>query len=102
MSYSGVSYVSHLSVCFTDGHFPDAVFAVSLMFIDPSAAILYSPSLFGMVAIIWPLEFLIVHMPLMKIMENPALLSLQVDMRVNVISGACVTYQFSLFLCSLI
>ena len=32
--------------------FPDAVFAVSLVFIDLSVAILYSPSLFGMVAMV--------------------------------------------------
>ena len=42
------------------------------------------------VAIVVPFEFLIVHIPLLNVTENPALLSLLIEMRVKAISGVCM------------
>ena len=41
-----------------------------------------------------------VHMPLTKVTENPALLSLLMDMRVNAISGACMAFLNIVFVLS--
>ena len=37
-----------------------------------------------------PFGFLIVHIPLLNVTENPALSSLLIEMRVKAISGACM------------
>ena len=42
------------------------------------------------VGIVFSLGFLMVHMPFLNITENPALLSLLMDSRVNAMSGACI------------
>ena len=72
--------------------FPEAMLAVWVQFDCFVATILYSPLLLGMVAISFPEQFLIIHMPVLNMMENLALSSLLMEMRVNAISGACMAF----------
>jgi hypothetical protein len=70
--------------------FPDMMFAKLGLLNCFAAAILYSPLLLGMVAMVLAVRSQMVHMPLLKVMENPALSSLLMDMRVKAISGVTI------------
>ena len=68
--------------------FDIAVFAVLVFDVRFVATTLYRLSLLGMVAMVLLFGFLMVHIPLLNVTENPALSSLLMDMRVNAILGA--------------
>jgi hypothetical protein len=72
--------------------FIDAVFAVSIFF-DWLATNLYSPSLHGMVAIVWPFRSQIAHIPLLNKTEYPALSNLLIEIKVNAIPGVCYDFD---------
>ena len=77
--------------------FPETMFAVSALFKELVATIFYRPSVCRIVATVWLLGFLMVHIPLQKVTENPALSSLLMDIKVNAISGVWIAFLNSIF-----
>ena len=76
--------------------FPEAVFAISALPEGFDAMILYSPLLWGMVAMVQLVGVLIVHISLEKVVKYPALLSLLMDINVKAISGECIIFEYHL------